>query len=205
MCIRDSVKPLVSNVLFSKEFILIFILTSIKSFSCFFYEQNIKEIGNYMIEDDLFITKVAMFGAFLNFLMRFSIGKLYKIIGIKMLYAINMILEMIQSLVLIFYGKTYLGFTIFIFIWRTSFGNVFSLVIQGMHFILSYISCSKFWGPSLGNKLMKYYNFHLLVGNFFDVIALYMLPGEDNFINLAKVCFFINFIAFFAILKFLEV
>ena len=120
------VKPSVSSILFSTEFLLVFALTSIKSFSGFFYGENVKEIGNYMIEDDLFVTKVAMLGAFLNFLMRFSIGKLYEIFGIKMLYAINMILEMVQSLVLIFFGKTYLGFTIFILIWRASLGRIIS-------------------------------------------------------------------------------
>ena len=119
-------KPSISTVLFSTEFLLVFLLTSIKSFSGFFYGENVKEIGNYMIEDDLFVTKVAVVGAFLNFLMRFSIGKLYEIFGIKMLYAINMMLEMSQSLVLIFFGKTYLGFTVFILTWRASLGKPFS-------------------------------------------------------------------------------
>lgn len=49
---------------------------------------------------------------------------------------------------------------------------------------------------------MRYYDSHYLLGNIFDVIALYMLPGEDNYTNLAKVCFCSNFIAIFAIVKF---
>ena len=52
---------------------------------------------------------------------------------------------------------------------------------------------------------MKYYDMHYLFANCLDVFALYMLPGENNYQNIALLCFFTNFIMSLGILKFPKV
>lgn len=119
--------PNESSALFSLAFLSVYLLTSAKSFSNFFYGQNFKEIGMSLIKDDSLITNIALFAGLFNFAIRFSMGRLNDIFGIKMLYLINMGIEMLISLVLIFYGDTFLGFSLFTIGYRMSSGKVFSL------------------------------------------------------------------------------
>ena len=177
-------------------------MTVTKSYSNFFIGQNIKEFGLALVEDDYFITKVTVIGGIFNLVTRFSMGWLYSLLGFKLLYLLNMCLEMIYMAILITIARTFLGFTIFAFIWRASSGSgrALQIITEGMHFILCYISCTKMWGFRNGLKVMKYYDTHFLLANLLNVITLYFLPGENNNVNLFIVCFLANFFMSFCLL-----
>lgn len=107
----------------SLGFWCLYLVTISKSFTNFYYGEYFKEIGMYLIRDDMFITKMAMIGSVVNFLSRFSMGYLFKLFGLKCLYCLNVFLEMVESVVVIYFGTTRLGFALFLFIFRASEGE----------------------------------------------------------------------------------
>lgn len=111
------------SILFSVKFLVIYLLTATKSYSNIFIGQNLKEFGLSLVEDDYFVTKVTMIGGIFNLIARFSMGWLYKFLGFRLLYFLNMSLEMIYLAILILVARSLVGFTIFAFIWRASSGK----------------------------------------------------------------------------------
>ena len=112
-----------TKILFSLGFMSVFLLTCVKSYTNFFFNENLKEIGIYFMEDDGLVTILALVGAIFNFLIRFAMGSLYEVLGLKLLYLANMCCEMIQSLILINFGRSLTGYVIYTFIFRSSAGK----------------------------------------------------------------------------------
>lgn len=71
-----------------------------------------------------------------------------------------------------------------------------------MHYILSYTSCSKFWGSRVGISLMKYYDSHFLFANIFDILIKYIFPGENNLFNIFKIFILVHFVMCFGLYLF---
>ena len=129
----------VKSAFLSMGFLSIFVLSVAKSFSSFFFGENFKEIGLYLIKDDRLITNIGLVTGGVNFLVRFSMGKLYEKLGLKLLYLFNMAGEVMCALTLLFWGRSKLGFTLFTVIWRCSSGKGSLLTNQ---------ECTLLWGTS---------------------------------------------------------
>ena len=114
------------DILFSKGFITLFVITASKTFTNFLYGGNITEIGIALVKDADFVTKVTMIGGIFNFLVRYNMGNLYSIFGIKGLYLLNFLFEITESLILYCWGTNKLAYTAFAFIWRSSSGCEFN-------------------------------------------------------------------------------
>ena len=117
------------KIVFSKDFIILFLLTNSKTFTNFVYGDNFSEIGMALIQDNDFITKLTIFGGIFNFVTRYQMGNLYNIFGLKKLYLINFLLEMTESLILYFFGSHKWGFVLFMIIFRCSSGAYIIFII----------------------------------------------------------------------------
>jgi predicted MFS family arabinose efflux permease len=122
---QREISPSMKSILFSKEFITVFLLTTSKTFTNFLYGENITEIGIALVKDTDFVTKITIFAGIFNFLIRYNMGNLYNFFGMKGLYLVNFLLEITQSLILYFFGTYKFGFIIFVIFWRSSSGCQF--------------------------------------------------------------------------------
>jgi hypothetical protein len=64
----------------------------------------------------------------------------------------------------------------------------------GMHYILTYITCNRIWGASVGVKLMKYYDFHYLFGHILSVVIKRVFPNDQDYFSIFKVFIFTHLI-----------
>lgn len=53
--------------------------------------------------------------------------------------------------------------------------------------MLTYVSCSKIYGPQVGVALMKYFDFHYLFGHLLSIMIKYFLPGDNDYLQICKV------------------
>ena len=117
----------------SWTFIFLYFVTISKSFTNFYYAEYFKEIGMYLIKDDMFITHMAMVAGVVNFLSRMSMGYTFKIFGFKFLYCFNVVLEMLESLAVLYLGDTRVGFAAFLIFLRGSGGTDWLIPRSALH------------------------------------------------------------------------
>lgn len=110
------------DIVCSREFCFVYLVTVVISCTNFFFGEFFKEIGMYLVEDDLFVTRISMLGAVVNFVTRVLMGGLLKRFGLKCVYLLNLFLEAANCLVLIFIGASKPGFSVFMFVFRASSG-----------------------------------------------------------------------------------
>ena len=118
--IENKKNPSVNDILTSWPFVVVFILSFIKSFTNFSYNGLSKEFGMYFIGDDMFITKMSLAGIVISLFFRFNLGRIYNSLGIRMTYLINYIVEILCGIVLLIYGENKMGFTIYLFLNKLS-------------------------------------------------------------------------------------
>lgn len=111
------------SVLLSAGFLIPNLLTLTKSMSTFFFGENLKEIGLYFIKNDTTVTFIALITSVLNLFIRFNMGALYDLIGLKKLFLLNTITEILSSLILVLFAEYTIGFLAFAIIWRCSNGR----------------------------------------------------------------------------------
>ena len=118
------------KVLFSRQFIIIFLISYFKTSTNFFYSGEMKIYGMMLIHDDMFITKACLVGIVLAIIMRLSTGSLFKRLGFKGTYLINIGFEICSSMLYFFFGKHKLFFGIAVLLVRTSTGMLFCFYID---------------------------------------------------------------------------
>ena len=122
-------KNLIWNNIFSFKFLVMYMITLIRTLTCFYYGGEFKYFGMFLINDDAFLTKVALGAFVLNFLMRLSVGKLYESFGLTCMYFVNIIINLGMSVSLLFYGHSYTAVFMFICFQRLSSGKNFSFLL----------------------------------------------------------------------------
>lgn len=111
------------EVLFSVGFLSVYLIAAVKGCTNFMFSGLFKEFGMYFVKDDLFTSQCAIIGIFLNLITRFFMGKITEKLGIKWVYVLNMVLELLCSSTIYFFGGNKIGFFFFIAFSRVSSGN----------------------------------------------------------------------------------
>ena len=112
------------QVLCSIGFFSVYLIAAIKGCTNFMFSGLFKEFGMYFVKDDFFTSQCAIIGIFLNLITRFYMGKITEKVGIKWMYIINMILELLCSSTIYFFGGSKIGFFFFIAFGRISSGTL---------------------------------------------------------------------------------
>lgn len=115
-------KDLIWKNIFSFKFGIMYLITLIRTLTCFYYGGEFKYFGMFLVNDDAFITKVALGAFVLNFMMRLSVGKLYESFGMTFMYFMNIVINLGMSLSLLYYGHSYTAVFLFICFQRLSSG-----------------------------------------------------------------------------------
>lgn len=111
------------SVVWSYQFVLIYLVTLIKTSSNFYYSCEMKGIGLVLIGDDKFVTNTISFGILMSFFMRLSMGFIFQLFGLKMTYLTNVLLEIIDMVLLFFGGRSKSFYFMFIMCNRLSSGK----------------------------------------------------------------------------------
>ena len=111
------------GLLFSWKFVLMYVITLCKSGVNLYYGNEAKFLSLKMIEDDGFITTILLVGVVINVCMRVSMGRLEKVLGFGNIYILNLILNMLTSILPLFLGAAWLRVILFIFMQRSSNGK----------------------------------------------------------------------------------
>lgn len=115
-------KKLVKKNIFSFKFLVLYMITLIRTLTGFYYGGEFKYIGMRLINDDNFITQVAMGAFFLNFMIRFLFGKMHEKFGILCLYYFNIITNFLMSFSLLVLDRSYTGVFLLICFQRIASG-----------------------------------------------------------------------------------
>ena len=125
----DADNPQIVRLLFSADFIVMYLITLLKTSSSFYCSAEIKTIGMLLIGDDAFLTKIILGGILLSMSTRLSMGWIYNFFGMKMTYFVNLLFELLSVVFLFFFGHRKLGFAAFGIFTRISSGR--TLIRQG--------------------------------------------------------------------------
>lgn len=115
------------EVILSRQFMLIYLIALIKTSSNFYFNCEIKVFGLFYIENDKSVTNIVCYGIFVSIFMRLGMGYVYKLLGLKMTYFMNLVFEMLTCYFLYFWGHFQLGFFLFVISNRVSAGKWFGL------------------------------------------------------------------------------
>ena len=127
------------KVLFSRQFIIIFLISYFKTSTNFFYSGEMKIYGMMLINDDMFITKACLVGIVFAIIMRLSTGRLFKRLGFKGTYLVNIGFEMCSSMLYFFLGTHKLFFGIAVLLVRTSTGMLLCFYMYLCIYIIMYL------------------------------------------------------------------
>lgn len=119
---RHPEKEKILKTILSKEFIIIYTISFLKTASNFFYSGEMKIYGMMLVDDDQFITYACLLGIVIAFFMRISIGRIFSRLGFKKTYFANICLEMASSCLYYFIGNNKTAFGIAVLCVRTSTG-----------------------------------------------------------------------------------
>lgn len=115
----------------SCQFALIYAVTLIKTASNFYYSCEMKQFGLILLGNDKFVTDCISYGLLMSFCMRLSMGVVFKLLGLKVAYLVNLVLEITGNTLLSFGGERQLYFFLFIVCNRVSSGG--TLLANGRH------------------------------------------------------------------------
>ena len=126
------------KIMLSSPFIIIYLITLIKTTSNFYFSAEIKTLGMFYVNDDYFLTNIISVGIFFSFFTRLAIGMIYNYMGMRLTYFINILFEMLCSVFLFFSGHSKTGFLIFVLCSRISSGKnkIYLILRNGIHFEL---------------------------------------------------------------------
>ena len=119
---KEDKNPTEFEIIFSIGFISVLVVSILKAITNFMYNSLFKEFAMFFVNDDFFATQCAIAGIFFNLITRFFMGKLYEQLGIKWVYFVNMVLELLHLNTILFFGKNKFGFFIFYTFNRISSG-----------------------------------------------------------------------------------
>lgn len=111
--------------LFSGKFILIYIVTVLRTGVSFYYSNQMKLLGMNLINDDRFISRMTIFGFIVNLTVRLNVGKLYNYMGFNGLYCVQIVSNFTCSVILFYFGHFKLGYLMFMLIQRISSGRFY--------------------------------------------------------------------------------
>lgn len=111
------------EILLSFEFGVVFVVSFVKCGTCFIYGSLFKEIGIYMVKDDLFVTISSTISMVFSILIRFGMGRLTDRLGIKSTYYLNLAVFLMANSCMTFFGRTKSGFLASLCINRTGQSN----------------------------------------------------------------------------------
>lgn len=100
-----------------------YLITLCKTAVNFYYGCEMKFLSLQIVDDDALVTLVVMVGLILNFLIRLSVGKLEEFFGFANLYVINLILNLLNSLLPLIIEQKLAKLVLLILLQRTSNGR----------------------------------------------------------------------------------
>ena len=112
------------NILFSNNFNIVFLVSAARTCSNLLMGSLFKEIGLSLLNNDRFLTIIGIAGILINIFTRFSISHLHKFFGLKLMYFLNLLIEILSLLFLAFLGKNKIGFCVFFALNKISCGKL---------------------------------------------------------------------------------
>lgn len=169
--LSDNQSPLSASP-FSKWFIALFVVSTLRNASIFYTMANAKVLGFLAYDDDKFVTTVMIYAVFLNLGGRLVSGAIWNYLGFYRSYYLCFVLNAVMDL----------GFMVI-----TSFPELFIplIVLQqftlGLNFIINYFSVFHIYGNEKGVDLMKVYDLNITVALFLGIILQKMFVVNGNF------------------------
>ena len=109
------------------KFILLYVVSFLKTGVSFYYSNHVKIIGMTLIGDDRILTYAMIPGFLTNLFVRLSAGFFYKKFGFNVMYYTQISSNFLCSMILLKYGNLCTGFFAFVIMQRVSSGSLYPL------------------------------------------------------------------------------